>query len=131
MDVVEAARRWSTTWQRAWADGDIAAIVALYSPQAVYRSHPHRDPEVDGAQGYVTRVFSEESNVQCWFGEPIASGDRAAVEWWANFDESGEAVTLTGATTLRFEPSGLVVEHVDYWVQSVDRLAPFQQWGGR
>ena len=131
MDVVEAARRWSTTWERAWAHGDSAAIVALYAPDAVYRSHPHRHPEVGGALGYIGRVFGEESNIECWFGEPVASGHRAAVEWWANFDESGGAVTLTGATILRFDPSGLVVEHVDYWVQSVGRLAPFQEWGGR
>jgi hypothetical protein len=131
MDVVDAARRWGRTWERAWAEGDVDAIVALYAPDAVYRSHPHRDPEIGGALGYVSRVFGEESNVQCWFGEPIASGDRAAVEWWANLDEQDGALNLTGATILRFAPSGLVVEHVDYWVQSEDRLAPFEGWGGR
>jgi hypothetical protein len=31
---------------------------------------------------------------------------------------------------LRFDGDGLVVEHVDYWVEGEDRIAPFSGWGG-
>lgn len=129
MDIAAVARRWSTTWQRAWPASDVDAIAALYSPDAIYRSHPHRDPEDSGALGYVTRVFAEESNVQCRFGEPVAAGDRAVVEWWAAFDENSHPITLAGATVLRFNSNGLVVEHVDYWVQSDGSIRPYEGWG--
>ncbi|MCE9620863.1 MAG: nuclear transport factor 2 family protein [Actinomycetia bacterium] len=129
MDITAAAQRWGTTWQRAWAQTDVAPIAALYSPDVVYRSHPHREPEHGGALGYVSRVFSEESNVECRFGEPIAVGDRAAVEWWASMNEGAQELTLSGATVLRFDADGLVIEHVDYWGQSDGRLAPYTGWG--
>jgi hypothetical protein len=58
-------------------------------------------------------------------------GTRAAVEWWASFAEEERDVTLSGTTILRFDSDGLVVDHVDYWVQSEGRLARFTGWAGR
>ena len=131
MDALEAATRWGETWERSWAQGETAAIADLYAPGATYRSHPHRDPEPGGAAAYVQRIFPEESAVECRFGEPIAMGARAAVEWWASLDQEAREVTLSGTTILTFDSDGLVVDHVDYWVQSDGRLAPFTGWGGR
>lgn len=109
----------------------MAAIVALYAKDATYRSHPHREPEQGGALGYVSRTFGEESQVWCRFGVPVVDGDRAVVEWWSCFDELGTVITLSGATVLRFDAAGLVIDHVDYWTQADGRLAPFEGWGGR
>lgn len=53
----------------------------------------------------------------------------AAVEWWASFIEADQAITLAGATVLRFDSDGLVVDHVDYWVQSPGRTVPYAGWG--
>lgn len=99
--------------------GDIESIVALYAPDAVYRSHPHRDPEIGGARGYVTRTFAEESSVECRFSAPIVDGHRAAVEWRATFMEDDRSVLLSGVTLLRFGADGLVVDHLDYWAERV------------
>lgn len=63
------------------------------------------------------RQFAVEDAVECQFGEPIASGERAAVEWSASFVEADQAITLAGTTVLRFDSAGLVVDHVDYWMQ--------------
>jgi hypothetical protein len=109
----------------------VGTQLALYAPDATYRSHPHRDPVPGGVAAYVTRVFGEKSAVQCWFGAPIAMGTRAAVEWWASYVEEEREVTLSGATVLTFDSDGLVVDHVDYWVQSGGRSAPFGGWAGR
>jgi nuclear transport factor 2 (NTF2) superfamily protein len=131
MDVQRAAERWATTWEQAWAACDPAPIAALYAPDALYRSLPFRDPEAGGALVYTTRTFAEESAVECVFGMPVAAGDRAAVEWWASWVEDGRAITLAGSTFLRFDPDGLVVDHVDYWVEADGRVPPFAGWGGR
>ncbi len=131
MDAREAATRWGETWERGWTKGETAAIADLDAPSASYRSHPHRDPEHGGAAAYVTRTFAGESAVECCFGEPIAMGMRAAVEWWASFVEEEREVTLSGTTVLTFDSDGFVVDHVDYWVQSDGRLAPFTGWAGR
>jgi hypothetical protein len=67
--------------------------------------------------------------VECQFAEPIAAADRAAIEWWASFVEAGQALTLAGTTVLRFNADGQVVDHVDYWMQSQGRAAPYPNWG--
>ena len=131
MDALEAATRWGETWERSWTKGDTAAIAALYAPGAAYRSHPHHGPEQGGAAAYVNRIFPGESAVECCFGEPIVMGMRAAVEWWASLVEEAREVTLSGTTILTFDSDGLVVDHVDYWVQSDGRVAPFIGWAVR
>jgi hypothetical protein len=117
MDVEAAARQWAETWQRAWPAKQAADIAALYDATASYRSSAFGEPEPGGALAYVERQFAVEEAVKCRFGEPIASGERAAVEWSASFLEADQAVTLAGTTVLRFDSTGLVVDHVDYWMQ--------------
>jgi SnoaL-like domain len=117
MDVAAVARRWAETWQHAWPAKQVAEIAELYRDSASYRSSPFGEPEPGGALGYVERQFAVEEAVECHFGEPIASGERAAVEWSASFIEADQAITLAGTTVLRFDSAGLVVDHVDYWMQ--------------
>ena len=77
---------------------------------------------------YLTENFGAEQEIECWFGEPIAEGDRAAVEWWATWVEAGQRLTLAGMTRLRFDSSGLVIDHRDYWNQVERREPPFAGW---
>jgi hypothetical protein len=118
-------RGWADTWQRAWPAKQSEQITELYNEAASYRSSPFRQAEVGGAMTYVERQFAVEETVECRFAEPIATGDRAAVEWWASFIEAGQATTLAGVTVLRFHAEGLVVDHLDYWLQSQGRTAPY------
>lgn len=92
----------------------------------MYRSHPFREPEPGGALGYVTQAFADErTGAVCWFGEPVVDGDRAAVEYWAMFDDAGgSAHTLAGTSVLRFQDDGQVVDHMDYWVMGEGAISP-------
>ena len=47
--------------------------------------------------------------------EPVVSGDRATVEWWAVTTSGGEDATLAGVSLLRFDDDGLVIDQRDYW----------------
>jgi hypothetical protein len=129
VDVLLAARRWAETWRRAWPDKESQRIAVLYAEGASYRSSPFDQPEVGGALAYVERQFAVEEAVECQFADPIAAGDRAAIEWWASFIEAGQVLTLAGTTVLRFNADGQVVDHVDYWMQSQGRAAPYPNWG--
>ncbi len=131
MDALQAARRWARTWERAWPAKDAGAIAALYADGATYRGHAMRDAEPGSALAYTTREFALEDDIECRFAEPVASGDRAAVEWWTSWVEDGRELTLAGATFLRFDEDGRVVEHVDYWNQADGRVPPFPGWGGQ
>jgi hypothetical protein len=62
-------------------------------------------------------------NFECRVGQPIASDDRAAVEWWASWTEQGQGLWLAAMTLLRFNRQGQVVEHRDCY-QRVERRRP-------
>jgi ketosteroid isomerase-like protein len=130
MNVEAAAKLWATTWERAWPVKDIEAITALYADQAAYRALAFREPDfgLSGVRDYLTRTFATENDISCRFGEPIAAGDRAAIEWWANWIEDGQPVTMAGATVLRFDLDGRVVDHRDYWNHSGKHGAPYAGW---
>jgi SnoaL-like domain len=122
VDALPAARRWVDGWSKGWAASDARVIADLYAPEVVFRSHPFREPESPG--GYAARVFAEGETLEFRFCEPIVTGDRAAVEYWAVLVEDGREVTLAGTTLLRFREDGLAVEHRDYWAVDAGRRPP-------
>ncbi len=126
MDTEDAARRWAQTWSLAWPQKDPEPIAALYADDAPYRALAFRAP--DTPTGYLHRVFAEESDITCRFGEPVVSDRRAAIEWWGSWVEDGEIVTLAGVTMLRFDDEGKVVDHRDYWNQDEGRIEPYAGW---
>lgn len=129
--AADTARRWAETWQRCWEAGEVEPIVELYADDAHFDGHPFRDAYHgrEGVRTYVTDAFGDESEVRAWFGEPIATGDRAAVQWWAALREAGEEVTLVGTSLLRFDGAGLVTEQHDTWHMNLGRREPPSGWG--
>jgi hypothetical protein len=130
MSVEAAAARWAETWSRAWPERDVEAIAALYSDAAVYRSLAFREPDLGlaGVRRYLEEQFGAEQNVECWFGRPIVSGDRAAVEWWGAWTEQGQELTFAGVSVLRFDEQGQVVDHRDYDNDVQRRAPPYAGW---
>jgi predicted kinase len=129
-DLEQAALRWKRTWEAAWPRKDVEAITALYHPTATYRALIFRAPDlgVDGVRRYLQGIFEEEEDIVCRFGPPVVGEDRAAVEWWASWTEQGRPLTLAGTTLLRFDASGLVVDHRDYWNQVDEPTDPYPGW---
>jgi SnoaL-like domain len=130
MDAAAAAQRWADTWARAWPQRDGEAIAALYADTVVYRSPALRPPYrgLAGVRRYLDEQLPAEERLECWFGSPIASGDRAAVEWWASWTEQGQEHTFAGVTVLRFDDQGLVVDHRDYDDHVERREPPYAGW---
>jgi len=130
VDVDAAARRWASTWERAWPARDVEAIAAMYADDALYRAYVFREPDrgIEGARDYLRRNFDVENEIECRFGEPVAAGNRAAVEWWASWTEAGEDLTLAGVTVLRFDEASQIVDHRDYWNEVKRREPPFDGW---
>jgi ketosteroid isomerase-like protein len=114
VDAKAAASLWVEAWTEGWTSGDADTIGALYAEDAVFRSHPFREPEQSG-RDYARRAFADETLVECRFGEPVVDGDRAAVEYWAILSAEGEEETLAGIALIRFGDDGRVIEQRDYW----------------
>ena len=118
-------------WTRSWPRGEVEPIASLYAEDALYRALAFREPDVglSAIRRYLTENFEAEEDVECRFGEPLVDGDSATVEWWAGWTEDGESLTMAGATLLRFDDEGQVVDHRDYWNQQERRSAPYAGWG--
>jgi ketosteroid isomerase-like protein len=123
VETEAAVRAWVEGWTRGWQSSDADAIGALYARDAVFRSHPFRQPE-RSARDYALRAFADETLVECRFGNPIVAGDRAVVEYWAILEADDGEETLSGIAWIRFGPDGLVVEQRDYWSMEPGRRPP-------
>jgi len=130
MDVEAAARRWAAVWSRSWPAGDADAIASLYADSTTYRAFAFREADLGltGVRRYLNENFAIEEEIECWFGDPIVSGDRVAVEWWGSWAERGTQLTLAGVTVLRFNDEGKAVDHRDYWNQVERRESPYAGW---
>jgi ketosteroid isomerase-like protein len=120
IDAVAAARAWITGWAAAWPAADADAVAALYADDAVFYSHPFRSHQPP--REYAAWAFADQADAECRFGEPIASGDRAAVDWWAVItSHDGSVETIAGTSLLRFGADGRVVEQRDVWASEPGR----------
>jgi ketosteroid isomerase-like protein len=125
LDTRAAAREWASTWSRAWADHDAAAITALYADGAVFQPHPFRPPLP--VQTYLDEVFADEVSAEPFFDEPVVDGVRAAVHWRARTQlTSGASEDLSGVALLVFDAAARVVEHRDYWMDGASGASPTQ-----
>jgi ketosteroid isomerase-like protein len=116
MDAEAAAQAWIERWSRAWPAGDADLLESLYAENVVFRSHPFRDPQAPA--DYARWAFADEDErlVELRFGEPVAGGSGAAVEYWAVLRRrDGTDTTLAGVAVIRFGHDGRVVEQRDYW----------------
>jgi ketosteroid isomerase-like protein len=116
----EAARRWAATWALGWPAADLESIAALYAPDAVFYSLPFREHQ--RPRDYVAWAFDDQAHADCRFGDPVVSGDRAAVDWWGVVTgRDGSVETLAGTSLLRFDADGLVIEQRDVWASEPGR----------
>jgi ketosteroid isomerase-like protein len=127
VETEAAARAWIEAWQAAWVAGDAAPLDAVYAEDASFRSEPFR--ELQAPRAYAEWAFSEQDAAECWFGEPVVGGNRAAVEYWGIVRSGGNDETIAGTATLRFGPDGRVIEQRDTWNAKPGRFEPPAGWG--
>jgi hypothetical protein len=125
------AQGWIDAYARAWRDKDADGAAALFTPDAIYRSHPLREPHAgrQGIHDYWRSATDTQEELDLRFGKPIVEADRAAVEFWAQMRNDGEEVTLPGILYLRFAPGGLCQELRETWHVEPGRHAPPPGWG--
>ena len=110
-----AADGWAERLVARLAAADVSGVAALYADDAVFYSHPFRARQ--GPREYVDVGVCRPGRAECRFGEPVVSGDRAAVDWWARDHGARRQRSrrVAGTSLLRFDADGLVVEQRDAW----------------
>ncbi len=127
MDAESAARRWRETWLRAWPAKDADAVASLYAAGARFRSEPFR--ELADPRAYAEWAFREQDDADCWFADPLVTGDHATCEYWGVVSFRGRDETIAGVAVIRFNEQGLVVDQRDYWNAHDGRREPPEGWG--
>ena len=131
MDAEAAARVWVEAWRRAWPARDPRPLAEVYADDVVFRSQPFRELHLgrEGVLDYARWAFADQERFGgCWFGEPVVTGDRATVEYWAILVESGQEVTIAGVALLRFDGDGRVRAQRDYWSLEPGGREPPEAW---
>jgi len=94
-----SVRQWANAYARAWEHSDPEAVVALFTPNASYRSLIFSEPHLgtDGIRAYWERATATQGDVHVWMGDPLVDGERATLEWWTIMNEEDEGpITLPG-----------------------------------
>ena len=76
MNAVE----WIAAYEQAWVGRDPEAAVELFTEDAVYRSHPFREPHTgsNGVREYRAGATSTQEELDLRFGEPVVEGTRSS-----------------------------------------------------
>jgi hypothetical protein len=123
---------WIERYRRAWETADADEVVALFTPDASYRSSVFREPYLgsDAIRQYWQRGAGAQRDVAVRMGRPVITEARVAVEWWTTMTDPDEGeITLPGCLLLRFAPDGRCQDLWEYWHVQPGRQDPPDGWG--
>ncbi len=125
-----AVQTWVTDLFAAWQNADPSRAAALFTPNAVYRSHPFQPPLEGRAAitSYWERAVEGQADLEVHVGSAVVEGDRAAVEWWVSLTEAGAASVSSGSLFLTFS-GGLCSELREVWTEREGTAQPYDGWG--
>ncbi|MFQ5837612.1 MAG: ester cyclase [Thermoplasmata archaeon] len=134
MDVNDLIRK----WKDAVNEEELDAFAAMYAPDAVLQTALARVEGRQAVKQYEGALFTAFSGVSLKTLSVVTSGDTGAVEWEYSGKHTGELVgaegtipptdrsfRLRGASFLRINPEGLIVEEHRYF----DTGSLFKQLG--
>jgi predicted SnoaL-like aldol condensation-catalyzing enzyme len=93
----------------------VDALAALYAADATFRD-PFNDVRGRAAVARIfSHMFEQVGAPRFEVHSAMSEGDAAWLDWTMHFTMRGQALQIVGATRLRFDDAGCVVEHRDYW----------------
>jgi hypothetical protein len=107
---------WVAEYERAWRDGDVAAVAGLFTEDARYRTSPYSDPKV-GHGAIQAFWLDDEGRAFAVEAEPVAvEGRDAVVRLTVRYADPVEQ-EYRDLWVLRFAPDGRVEEFEEwpYW----------------
>jgi hypothetical protein len=133
------ATKWMQGYLQAWETRDADAVVKLFTPNGVYQSIPGVASQTfvgrKAIHKYWFNVTRPQSLIHGIQGQPIVSGDRAAIEIWVTFRDpvynpkGKHMITLLETNVVSFARSGLASKNVEYWNIIPGVHSPPPGWG--
>lgn len=133
------ATRWMQGYLQAWETRDANAVVKLFTPHGVYQSIPGVANQTFVGRRAIHRYWFDVTRPQSMIhgiqGQPIVTGDRAAIEIWVTFRDpvynpkGKHMITLLETNVVTFVRGGLASKNVEYWNIVPGVHAPPPGWG--
>ena len=102
-------------WFETLTPENLVRIRELYAADAHFRD-PFNDVHgIAQVEAVFAHMFETLERPAFVVREKIADGSRAFVTWDFTFTLGGRSASIHGGTLLRFDASGRVSEHIDYW----------------
>jgi hypothetical protein len=102
-------------WYATLTPQTVNQVGQFYAPDAQFRD-PFNDVRgVPAIEAIFRHMFVHTEQPRFLIGECVVQGEQAFVTWVFVFSMRGAAYRINGASHLRFNQSGLVTMHRDYW----------------
>lgn len=135
----QTATKWMQGYLQAWETRDANAVVKLFTPNGVYQSIPGVANQTFVGRKAIHKYWFDVTRPQSMIhgsqGQPIVSGDRAAIEIWVTFRDpvynpkGNHMITLLETNVVTFVRSGLASKNVEYWNIIPGVHSPPPDWG--
>jgi hypothetical protein len=135
----QTATKWMQGYLHAWETRDADAVVKLFTVNGVYQSIPGVSSQTfvgrKAIHKYWVDVTRPQSMIHGIQGQPVVSGDRAAIEIWVTFRDpvynpkGKHMITLLETNVVTFVKSGLASKNVEYWNIIPGVHSPPPGWG--
>lgn len=135
----QTATKWMQGYLNAWETRDADAVVKLFTAHGVYQSIPGVSSQTFVGRKAIHKYWFDVTRPQSLIhgiqGQPIVSGDRAAIEIWVTFRDpvynpkGTHMITLLETNVVTFVASGLASKNVEYWNIVPGVHSPPPGWG--
>jgi hypothetical protein len=103
------------SWYESLSPQTLAHIRQYYAPDAHFRD-PFNDAHgIEDIQTVFRHMFEHTEDPRFVIQERFLYGGQAFVTWLFAFRLQGRKYVVEGASHIRFDSEGLVLDHRDYW----------------
>lgn len=107
-------------------------LLALYAPQATFKDPFNEVQGTDAIARIFRQMFDELHAPRFVVLVAVTEGEHAFLTWEFHFlrKAGGQAMTVRGASHIRYSAAGLVTMHRDYWDVAEELYAKLPLLGG-
>ena len=102
-------------WYSTLTRETVMRTVQYYHPEARFKDPFNEVHGVAAIMHIFEHMFATTDNPRFIIDDRIVQDQQAFVSWRFEFSLKGTAYTIIGASHLKFDTAGLVIEHRDYW----------------
>ena len=103
------------SWYRTLTPESVKLAVNFYHPEAHFKDPFNEVTGVAEIMHIFDHMFVTTQNPRFSIHDIIQENQQAFVSWTFEFELKGAKYSILGASHLKFDARGLVIEHRDYW----------------